>query len=351
MKKLRVNLGENSYDILIEQGLLAKVGQLIDCQGKKVFVITDSNVDKLYGKIVCDSLKASDYKVEKIVLPAGEKTKSFDTLPLIYEKMLDFGLTRKDLVITLGGGVIGDLGGFASATYQRGVAFVQIPTTLLAQVDSSVGGKVAVDLPQGKNLVGCFYQPKMVIIDPNLLQTLSQEIFSDGMGEVIKYGCIKDEKLFDKLSSYTYHNEIMQDIEDIVAICCDIKRQVVENDEKDLGERMLLNFGHTYGHALEKYYEYETLTHGQAIAIGMVYICKIAEKLKLTTSGVADRIAKVLTKFNLPISDSALPKDVVGGVANDKKNLGNKLNLALLKDIGQSYVYSAEKDFFVKYEI
>ncbi len=348
MKSLRVNLGENSYDILIGSKILGQIGDYVKSGGGKVFVVSDTNVAPIFANTVIDSLTEKGYECKLHVLEAGEKTKSIKSIEPLYSSMLAFNLTRKDLIITLGGGVIGDLGGFVASTYLRGVPFVQVPTSLLAQVDSSVGGKVAVDLPEGKNLVGSFYQPKLVFIDTDVLYDLPDTFYIDGMAEIIKYGCIKDKKLFEILEGINSRDEFMQNVEDIVYTCCDIKRKVVEVDEKDTGERMLLNFGHTYGHALEKYYKFQGYTHGQAVAIGMVFITAISEKLGLTAKGTTQRIEKILKNFGLPTSDSASPEQLISAMLNDKKNMGKKLFVVLLKEIGESYTYPTSADFFLK---
>ena len=269
--ELKIDLAEKSYPIIIEKGLINSIQYKIKeiYKGKKIFILTDDNVNIYYGSKLVDNLKAEGYDVKLMVLEAGEHSKSFATLPQIYDEMLDFKLTRSDIIITLGGGVIGDIGGFAASTYLRGIKFIQVPTSLLAQVDSSVGGKVAVDLARGKNLGGSFYHPVAVFIDPEVLNTLSDEFFVDGMAEVIKYGCIKDKKFFDFLNRLDSKEKLMDNIEEIIYTCCNIKKLTVERDEKDKGERMLLNFGHTLGHAIEQYYNYSKYTHGVAVAIGM----------------------------------------------------------------------------------
>ena len=253
--KLTVDLGPNSYPIHIENGILAKTGELVSevFSGKKIMIVSDDNVFPLYGEIITKALSDSGFECHSFVLPHGEPTKSFQSLPKIYEALINAKLTRSDLLIALGGGVIGDLAGFAASSYLRGIKFVQIPTSLLAQVDSSVGGKVAVDLPQGKNLVGAFYHPKAVIIDPDVLNTLPDHFISDGMGEVIKYGCIKDKELFELLCRHTSFDDLKPKLTQIIARCVDIKRIVVEADQFDLGERILLNFGHTLAHTIEQH--------------------------------------------------------------------------------------------------
>ena len=346
--QLSVNLGENSYPIYIENGILSHAGDYISqvFSGRKIMIISDDRVFPLYGEKVQASL--NDYECHSLVLPHGEPTKSFQSLPKIYEALLNAKLTRSDLVIALGGGVIGDLAGFAASSYLRGVKFVQIPTSLLAQVDSSVGGKVAVDLPQGKNLVGAFFQPKLVLIDPEVLDTLPEHFIKDGMGEVIKYGCIKDAKLFDLLCSHTSFDDLKSELTDVIARCVDIKRIVVEADQFDTGERMLLNFGHTLAHTIEQYYHYERESHGEAVGIGMYRITKIAEEKGLTAPGCAEKIRNALKIYGLPDSCGLNADDLTGAIALDKKNLNGHLNVVLLKDIGESYVYPTDLSFFEK---
>lgn len=346
--KLTVDLGSNSYPIHIENGILAKTGELVSevFSGKKIMIVSDDNVFPLYGKIITKALSDSGFECHSFVLPHGEPTKSFQSLPKIYEALINAKLTRSDLLIALGGGVIGDLAGFAASSYLRGIKFVQIPTSLLAQVDSSVGGKVAVDLSQGKNLVGAFYHPKAVIIDPDVLNTLPDHFISDGMGEVIKYGCIKDKELFELLCKHTSFDDLKPKLTQIIARCVDIKRIVVEADQFDLGERILLNFGHTLAHTIEQHFNYERESHGEAVGIGMYQITKIAEEKGLTTSGCAEQIKKVLEIYKLP-DNSNLPIDVLtDAISLDKKNLNNHLNVVLLHDIGDSYVYPTDVSFF-----
>lgn len=344
--KITVNLGKNSYPVHIAGGLLAKSGEYISriFQGQKIMLISDDNVFPLFGQKVLDSLR--DYECHTLVLPHGEPTKNFQSLPTIYKALLDAKLTRSDLVIALGGGVIGDLAGFAAASYLRGIRLVQIPTSLLAQVDSSVGGKVAVDLPQGKNLVGAFFQPKMVLIDPDVLDTLPEHFIKDGMGEVIKYGCIRDRALFDRLCSHSSFEDLKPALTEVIARCVDIKRSVVEADQFDTGERMLLNFGHTLAHTIEQYYHYERESHGEAVGIGMYQITKIAEEKGLTAPGCAEKIKKTLEIYGLPSSCGLPMSSLKDAITLDKKNLNGHLNVVLLKDIGDSYVYPTDADFF-----
>ena len=304
--KLTVHLDKNSYPIYIGSNILSQADHYVSevFSGKKIFIISDDNVFPLYGEALIQTL--SGYECHSLVLPHGEPTKSFESLPKIYEAMLQAKISRSDLVIALGGGVIGDLAGFAASSFLRGIKLVQIPTSLLAQVDSSVGGKVAVDLPQGKNLVGAFYHPRLVLIDPEVLNTLPKRYINDGMGEVIKYGCIKDAALFYTLKTCGSFEALKPELASVIARCVDIKRLVVEQDQFDTGERMLLNFGHTLAHTIEQYYHYERESHGEAVAIGMYQITRIAETCGLTAPGCADEIKSVLTAYDLPHA-SGLP--------------------------------------------
>ena len=303
MKLLPVSLGDRSYDIHIAPGRLDDTGKL--CQhvlprATRLAVVTDDTVGGLYAHRLLQSLWARGYTASVISLPAGEQTKSLHNLGVLYDSFMEMGLTRTDAVVALGGGVVGDLAGFAAATILRGVDFVQVPTTLLAQVDSSVGGKVAIDLPAGKNLAGAFWQPRLVVMDPEVLDTLEDKTFSDGMAEVIKYGCIRDAAFFRALEKTPSRRAVMENIESVLYTCCDLKRAVVEKDERDTGERMVLNFGHTLGHAYEKAGHYETWTHGQAVAAGMCLAARLGAALGVTPAGVPERVEALVSAFGLP---------------------------------------------------
>ena len=248
--------------------------------------------------------------------------------------------------MTLGGGVIGDLGGFAAATYLRGIPFVQVPTSLLAQVDSSVGGKVGVDLPEGKNLVGAFYQPKAVLIDPRSLDTLPDRFYRDGMAEVIKYGCIQNAVFFEELEGFSSRQQAAAHMQHIIAVCCDIKRQMVEQDERDMGLRMLLNFGHTIGHAIEKCHGYEDYTHGEAVAIGMVEMTKRTERRGLTEPGTALRIESLCRQYGLPVRDEKADfTRIASAITMDKKNLGKTLKIVALEQLGKGVLVDTDPSF------
>ncbi|WP_294511879.1 3-dehydroquinate synthase [uncultured Intestinimonas sp.] len=350
MKTLSVTLPGRSYDILIGSGLLSQAAEHLHRvlpRAKKLFVVTDSNVAPIYLSALIPGLERSGFETACREIPAGEGSKSAAMLSALWEDMMDFGLTRTDAVVALGGGVVGDLAGFAAATILRGVDFVQIPTTLLSQVDSSVGGKVAIDLAHGKNLAGAFWQPKIVLMDPDTLDTLDDLTFADGMAEVIKYGCILDKSFFDFLSLRPSRGEIMEQIEHVLYTCCDLKRMVVEEDERDTGRRMLLNFGHTVGHAFEKMGNYETWTHGQAVAAGMCVAARLG--LALGTGGTeADlqALTKLLQAFDLPVhipcSDTDWPV-VAETIGLDKKGAGDSISLILLEEMGKAKAVKLKK--------
>ena len=337
MTKFSVNVSDKSLsEIYIENGLLSKVGELTKnvLKGKKIALVSDTNVYPIYGDNVKTQLENEGYEVFTYVFKAGEASKSTAELVKIVEFMAENELTREDGAVALGGGVCGDMVGFAAAVFLRGIKFVQIPTSLLAQVDSSVGGKTAVDLPQGKNLCGAFHQPSLVVIDPDVLKTLPTHFFSDGMGEVIKYGCIKSASLFEKLEKGDAHDSLTE----IITECVSIKRQVVENDEKEHGERALLNFGHTCGHAIEKLWNFETVSHGEAVAIGMVMITKAGESLGITEKGTTDRLIKVIEKNNLKTSDTHSLKEIISAMNGDKKRTGSGIKFVMIDKIGSSFV-------------
>ena len=337
-----INLPSKQYSIMIERGLLQDVGKHIhsNYNSKKIAVVTDTNVDPLYGNILLDSLTAQGFMVTKIVIPPGEKSKSMAMLEFLYGQFLDFKISRSDLIIAFGGGVVGDLVGYAAATYLRGIRFIQIPTTLLAQIDSSIGGKVAVNLPNGKNLIGTFYHPEAVFIDPNLLNTLPLRVLRDGIGEVIKYCGISKTDLFEKLTSYENEKELLANIEGVIATCCQIKQQVVEEDEKDTGVRMTLNFGHTIGHAIENFFNYETYTHGEAVAIGMAHITLRSEALGITTLGTAQALITLIEKYGLPTTPTEYNQQaLLESITLDKKNSNNGLHIILLSEMGKALLH------------
>ncbi len=338
MKKIHVALGEHAYDIEIAKGLLDSIGQKTTSllpKARMAAIVSDTNVAPLYSERLARSLEAAGLKTVLLTIEAGEQSKNMKVLSEVLEQLAESGMTRSDVLLTLGGGVVGDLGGFAAASFMRGIAFIQVPTSLLAQIDSSVGGKVAVDLKAGKNLAGAFYQPKAVFIDTELLATLPVRFLHDGLAEAIKYGCIKDAALFEKIAAYADDAELLADIDSVVAACCSIKARIVEQDEFDKGLRMLLNFGHTLGHAVEQHFGYSHFTHGEGVAIGMYQLTKRTEALGLTKAGTAARIKEVLEKYTLPIA-SGVPKEaLLSTMAKDKKKQGSSITLIILESLGQ----------------
>lgn len=331
MQQLTLNGAAGISDIYIENGLLAHAAThcLAHFSPSRVHIVTDSHVAPLY----LDGLRAQfNVPVSVTVIPAGEEQKRLSTVETLYHDFLAAGMTRKDLVIALGGGVTGDITGFAAATFLRGVSLCQIPTTLLAQVDSSVGGKTGVDLPEGKNLVGAFYQPRLVLIDPSVLSTLPQQTLCDGMAEIIKYGCIANTEILDLVRAPDFLSHIAR----IIYECVKIKRDIVAVDEHDTGLRQILNFGHTIGHAAEKLGNYTALTHGQAVSIGMVAAMKLAAATG--APDLTDTVTEILEQHRLP---TALPydrEDIYRALLSDKKNFGGTMNFIFVRTLGNAEI-------------
>lgn len=314
-----------TYDIKIGAGLLSSLGAEIAKLGKakKVCIVSESNVFPLYGTTAENSLKNSGFAVVSFVFPAGEAQKNGTTYLELLNFLAENKLTRTDLIVALGGGVVGDLAGFAAASYLRGIPFVQVPTTLLAAVDSSVGGKTAIDLPAGKNLVGAFYQPSLVLCDTDTLNTLPLEVFQDGCAETIKYGILYDSALFDTLS----RDGLSFDRESVIARCVELKRDVVMEDEFDTGARMKLNLGHTIGHGIEAASQF-SISHGKAVAIGMAMASR--------ASGCPDRerITAILKQFGLPTHTEYSAEELFTYTLSDKKRSGGTVNLIIPRRIG-----------------
>lgn len=317
------------YEVLIGRGLLAHTEELIPLTGvKKVAVITDETVAPLYASPVEESLRAAGVSVCRCTFPGGETHKSIKTVETILEFLARENLTRTDMIIALGGGIVGDVAGFVASTFLRGIKFCQLPTTFLAAVDSSVGGKTGVNLTAGKNLAGAFYQPTVVVCDCDTFQTLSDEIFADGRAEAIKYGIIRDEKLFEQLKDGVY-----TEIEKIVKRCVEIKAEIVAGDELDHGQRQLLNFGHTIGHAIEKRSAF-SITHGHAVAIGMALMARAADQNGVSKENCADRLCAALIKNGLPVRCPFPPEELLDTLLSDKKRSGDRLNLVVPERIG-----------------
>lgn len=333
MTKIRVNTSK-PYDVVIGSGLLEKAGELISdvTKGCKAVIVTDDIVNSLYSEKLVSSMEKAGFTVDVFAFPNGEESKSHKVLIELYDFLSNKNITRSDFLVALGGGVVGDLTGFAAATYLRGIGYVQIPTTLLAQVDSSVGGKTAVDISAGKNLVGAFKQPDIVIADTDTLATLSDEIFTDGMGEVVKYGMIWSKELFDFLAT----GKVKENLNYVIEQCVDIKRQVVETDEFDTGLRMILNFGHTLGHSIEKYYNYSGFSHGKAVSVGMYLITTIGEKAGIIEKGISEELKKCLMANNMPFEAEISGEALFSGAVNDKKRFSDNINIILCPVIGKA---------------
>lgn len=334
MKTIAVKASRN-YDVLIGNGLLASLGAHAArlTKAKKAAIISDSNVWPNYGKTARDSLQQAGLEVCNYVFPAGEESKTGNTYLSVLNFLAENRLTRTDLIIALGGGVVGDMTGFAAATYLRGIAYIQIPTSLLAMVDSSVGGKTAIDLPAGKNLAGAFYQPHLVLCDIDCLNTLPAPIFRDGCAEVIKYGVLYDADLFNHL----FQKGISFDTEAVVARCVELKRNVVAEDEFDTGARQKLNLGHTIGHGIEAQSNF-TVSHGQAVAIGMAIVSKAGAAQGICNTQTYEKILAILKKFGLPITTNCTADVLYSSALSDKKRSGVTVNLVIPKSIGECII-------------
>lgn len=343
---ITVDLENRSYSLQIEKSSFPRAGQWVATLWKprRIAVITDETVGALYASSLIADLTKSGFIVKQITIPPGEESKSFSQAENLYGKLLDFGLTRKDGLIALGGGVVGDLTGFIASTYQRGVPFLQIPTTLLSQVDSSIGGKTGVNLPQGKNLVGTFYQPEGVLIDPDLLASLPLRRLREGLAEVIKYGAIADAKLFETLESLKNEEDFLAHSVEIIARCCSIKKEFVEKDERDMGLRFLLNFGHTIGHGIEQVTHYKSWAHGEAVAIGMNQITSITENQGATERGTLKRLQELLQKFHLPLQHVPWDVDELSlAISRDKKGESDQIRMVRLRKIGEAELFPVLK--------
>ena len=343
-EKINLKIRENpiNYSILIGNNLMPNLNKIIseNYSGRKVFLVTDKNVNKLYGDKIIANLEKK-YEVTSYILPPGEKAKSFKYLKQGYDILVKNNFQRDDLVIGFGGGVPGDLAGYLAASYMRGVPLIQIPTSLLAQVDSSVGGKTAINHEFGKNLIGAFYQPQRVIIDVNLLNTLPLRELKTGMAEVIKYGLIADKRFFEflfknKEKIYNLENEY---IIEVIKTSCNIKAEIVMEDQKEKGIRAILNYGHTIAHALEAQYEYDKYTHGEAVAIGMKGSAILSNQLGYLSENDLKKIKKILSLYELPDKiEVEKVENIYHKMKYDKKAKNDILRWILLKNIGKSFV-------------
>lgn len=335
MKKVRVECS-GCYDILIGRGLLGTAGELLaeSFGGKRFCIITDDNVGKIYLEPLKNALATHGIAADSFVFAHGEKHKTMETVEKIMQLLADNHYTRSDMLIALGGGIVGDVTGFAAAIYQRGIGFVQIPTTVLSAVDSSVGGKTGVNLGGLKNQVGAFWQPSLVICDPDTFSTLPATEYASGMAEVVKYAAICRASLGEKIENGT-------DIEEIIAECVSIKRDIVQRDERDTGERQLLNLGHTFGHAVEKTTD-NAYGHGQAVAIGMMMAFRAASSLGLCAAGEIERLERLLKVCSLPLSCEASYESLLAAMQSDKKRAGSKITLVLPRAFGDTVLYKTD---------
>jgi 3-dehydroquinate synthase len=340
MKTFKLVGKQNTSSIIIEKGILKEAAEFCrtkstDRMPSKICIVTDSNVAKLYLEYLEEKLASLSIPLFRHIIPAGEEYKTLETVSGIYDTLSDYQFGRDDMIIALGGGVTGDIAGFAAATYLRGMRhLIQIPTTLLAQVDSSVGGKTGVDLPRGKNLVGAFRQPDMVLIDPEILDTLPEDIFKSGMAEVIKYGCIWDPTILDLVSKDDYKNNMIE----LIERCVSIKIKVVEEDETETGLRRILNFGHTVGHGAEKIGNYRSLSHGEAVAVGMAAAVKMGDSIGITKDGCYERLISVLQRFSLPTGLTYPVEAVFEAMLSDKKKQGDGIYFIFIEDFGKTLV-------------
>jgi 3-dehydroquinate synthase len=342
MQALTVNLGDRSYPIYVGDGILSMAGDLLQRAGLrgKVAVITNPTVAQLYLDKVHEALSGAGFDVTPVLIPDGEQHKDLRSLSVIYDRLIADRFERQSCVLALGGGVVGDLAGFAAASFLRGIAYVQVPTTLLAQVDSSVGGKTGVNHREGKNLIGAFYQPRLVLIDVAVLQSLPRREFIAGLAEVIKYGVIEDPALFELLEEKMGKLTSLADralLTQVITTSCAIKAKVVEQDERENDYRAVLNFGHTIGHALEAATHYQKYLHGEAVGIGMAQAAAISVQQGFCDQRSLERIRKLIKKAGLPLE---IPRELslqnlVQGMEVDKKSAGGKIKFVMCTGIGQ----------------
>ena len=346
MNQIRVNIDTTTpthYKIYIGRDIIDRIGVILNKEGwnNRYIIITDSQVKTLHGERVLDSLRKRDLKVDLIDFPAGEHSKNVQTSLQLVDNLIALGADRHSALIALGGGVVGDMAGFVASVYMRGIHFFQIPTTLIAQVDSSIGGKTGIDLPVGKNLLGTFYQPQAVFIDLAFLQTLTDVEFYNGLAEILKYGIIEDPEILRSLEDgqEAIKARDFSLLEKMISKSCRIKKRMVEMDEKESGLRRILNFGHTIGHAVEAESNY-TISHGQAVAIGLVAAATLSEKLQYLASKDRERIESLVKTFGLPhrIPKNLETKDLLGRMTKDKKKEGTLIPFVLLKKIGLPFI-------------
>jgi|TARA_B110001454_G_scaffold178624_1_gene171519 3-dehydroquinate synthase len=337
MKKITVNLKRNSYPIYINPGLIKNLQDYLSDynHGQKWIIISQHNLMELFGYQIEKNLNNSGFDCQHITLPKGEAAKSLNEYSRAISQMIEFQCDRKSFIISLGGGVIGDVAGFISSTFMRGIEYVQVPTTLLAMVDSSIGGKTGINIPEGKNLIGSIYQPKAVFIDQNILNTLPQEEVIAGLGEIIKYGAISDVKFFEDVSVWLSDIDNFP-FEKAIENCCNIKASVVSEDEHEHGLRKILNFGHTIAHALESNYGFQRIKHGEAVSLGMLCAGYISLKLNKLDKNEYDKLKSTIRKLPLPELKGLNRDQIMNFIKRDKKYEKGILNFIILNEIGSA---------------
>lgn len=355
MTDIRIHVkASKEYDVVIGRGLIYKAGKLIReavPKATKLLIVSETNVAPIYLDTVKASLQGEGFEVSEFIFDAGEQSKNINTIAGMWGVMAKAAFTRTDAVVALGGGVTGDMAGFAAATFLRGIDVVQIPTSLLAQVDASVGGKTGIDLPEGKNQVGSFHQPSMVIEDTDCLKTLPSDKFTEGLGEVLKYAFIMDKELLKVLEEYEDKTGLQNDpdtLSDIVRACVADKVEVITEDEFDTGRRQILNFGHTIGHVIERDSNY-TKDHGVCVAMGMGIITDACLASGMTDEATHDRIISLIEAYGLPSGDDITPDAAVAGVMNDKKKRGNTISLIIVKEIGEAVISPMDPEVLHKF--
>lgn len=348
MRTIPVNTKVNPYSIYIEQGLLTKFSAFSAEQnkGQRWIIVTQPNLAKLFGQSLFKSLKEAGFNVEALTIPVGEQAKTLAQIEILYQRLLDLHCDRSTVLIALGGGVVGDVTGFVAATFMRGIQYIQVPTTLLAMIDSSIGGKTGVNLPQGKNLIGSIYQPQAVVIDPKLLDTLPKRELVSGFAEMLKYGLISDGNFFKTLCDGDFIMKLDDNLrlEAAIARSCEIKAEIVSKDERELGLRRILNFGHTIGHALETYYGYDKLRHGEAVACGMLCSSWISFQKGMVPVKEWELIETIIRRLPLPKLPTLIPQQILDTIRHDKKNRFGKLHFILLEGIGNAVVTDQVSD-------
>lgn len=354
--EFNIDFDSSCSKVTIKPYLLDELAVLIKKHyaGKKIMVVSDEKVYSIYGPKLEMQIKESGAERALLILPFGETCKTQESLSAIYRKLLEHRFTRDDVVLSFGGGAVGDVTGMAASTYLRGLTLVNLPTTLVAQSDSSIGGKNGINLPEGKNLLGTFYQPENIWIDPIFLKTLDKKYIRSGIAEIIKYATISDESFFNELLALDDELEEltqMSIMENIIYKCCMIKKSFIEDDETEQGKRILLNFGHTIGHGIEKYYDYKNFSHGEAVSIGMNVITEKSEVFGHTRINTSEILKEISKKYNLPyeIPDTLDPQRLFDMMYHDKKHSGEDINLVILDKIGSPKVHKIKHDQLMEY--